>query len=727
MAITPAACYDTNMNQPQLDPRRPAGEVTMRVTGLHCTNCALSLEKHLTRVGAEQPCVDYTSGRTSFKVADREQLSEIVQSLSRLGYTVSDLAAPLPASRHLILHIKTIIAALLTIPVMIAMFMPSSVLHDPILQLILTTPVFLIGIHHFGLSGIRSLRTGTASMDVLIAIGILAAYSSSLISLILGLSHDTIFFEAVCSIVTFVMVGHLLEERAVKKTTSAIESLSTLQPQQVTRIVRQADGVEAFEKVALGEVQVGDLLQVNSGDRVPTDGNITQGGGSFDESMLSGESLPVDRAQGERVIGGSILSSGSIVITATAVGDDTVLSSIVQLVRDAQHRRPSIQRIGDAVSAVFVPTVLCAAVLLLILGVLVFGLTFPQALVRALAVIVVACPCAMGLATPTAIMVALGRAATSGILVRGGDTLERLAQVRHVSFDKTGTLTQGALNVGTLTTYNGYSQAEAQGLLIALQRSSSHPIAQAIVKAYQGNGLHVPHLTVVETKGVGVEGRAEDGTLYACGGLRIAKQHAIEISADLILLKNGALIASLSIKDAARKEAASVISKLKAMGLSISIISGDVREKCEKIAAELGIQRVEAEQLPQEKLLTLRTLQADSRNRVAYVGDGINDAPTLAEASVGISLSSASDVAMHSAQVLLTGATLANLPAAIKLARITVSTIKQNLFWAFFYNVLAIPLAALGYLTPLQGALLMTLSDVVIVGNSLRIKARSLR
>lgn len=709
------------------DPRRPANEVSVRVSGLHCTNCALSLEKHLTKVGAQDPAVDYATGRTTFKLADRSRLHDVLESIKRLGYTVADASTPTSPERHTTLIVKTAICAALTLPMLVGMFTGSALLHDPLIQGALATPVFLIGIHHFGLSGFRSLRAGVANMDVLIAAGILAGYLASAITLLGGLGHETVFFEAVASIVTFILIGHFLEERAVKKTTSAIEALSHLQPPRANRISASENGAESIQNVALGEVRAGDLLQVNTGDRIPTDGVIVRGCGSLDESMLTGESLPVERSMDERVIGGSILAAGSIAIRATAVGDDTILASIVQLVRDAQQRKPSIQRVGDAVSAVFVPAVLGVAVLVFALGLGAFGLTASEALVRALAVVVVACPCAMGLATPTAIMVALGRAATNGILIRGGDTLERLAKVSHVSFDKTGTLTSGALRVGKLSVHNGCTESFAQGALVALQRHSSHPIAQAIRSAFQAESAAGPSFTsVAETKGVGVEGIGEDGHTYTCGGRVVAARYGITTSDDLVLLRDGSLIASLSLQDDLRPETPGVVQRVMAMGLSTSLISGDTKEKCYAIANRVGIQDVRAEQLPESKLLVLRDLQASSAGGVAYMGDGINDAPTLAEASVGISLSSGSDVAIQSAQVLLSGGTIAHLPDAIRLSRITVTTIKQNLLWAFLYNVLAIPLAAFGYLSPLQGALLMTFSDVVIVGNSLRIKVKSL-
>lgn len=717
--------YNHTMHQPYVDPRRPHADVTIHVTGLHCTNCALSLEKHLTRVGAQAPSVDYATGRANFTLTEPDRLPDIISSIGRLGYTVVESNAKAPWWRHPMLPMKTLIAAILTLPMLAAMFVPGSKLHDPWLQFLLASPVFIIGVFHFGASGLRSLRAGVANMDVLISLGIVAGYTASVVSLFQGLSHDTIFFEATSSIVTFMLVGHLLEERAVRKTTSAIESLSTLQPPQATRLVRQSNNSFTSEIVPIGSIQSMDLLQVNTGDRIPTDGIIEQGSLSCDESMLSGESLPVDRKEGERVIGGSIAIGGSAVIRATAVGDDTTLASIVRLIQEAQQRKPSLQRVGDSVSAVFVPGVIITSIIVLSLGIFAFDVSPSEALVRALAIAVVACPCAMGLATPTAIMVALGRAATSGILIRGGDTLERLAAITHVSFDKTGTLTKGTLEVGELRTFEGVAPEDAKAIFVALQRASSHPIAKAIVKAFQNASQPNLALTsVVETKGLGVEGTDSNGSTYVCGGRLIAQRFALSTNDDLVLIKDGRLIASLTLKDDVRPEGHAVIDGLKKLGLSTSLVSGDTRAKSADVAQSIGIPEVHAEKLPDEKLTVIRKLQ--DAGPIAYVGDGINDAPTLAEASVGVSLGSASDVAMHASQVILMGNSLNHLPMAIRLGRLTVQTIKQNLFWAFFYNLAAIPLAALGYISPLAGALLMTASDVLIVGNSLRIRIKKI-
>jgi Cu+-exporting ATPase len=723
------------MHQSVIDPRRPQKKVTLTVRGMHCTNCALSLEKHLLRVGANTPAIDYATGRTSFFVPVEGKEKDIIDSIERLGYSVINHAKDSgdghsDAHDHhhhhehdTKLYFKAAISALLTAPMLLAMFIPHSILHNPWLQFILATPVFIIGVLHFGSSGLRSIRAGVANMDVLISLGIIAGYISSVISLFAGLSGETIFFEATGSIVTFVLIGHLLEERAVRKTTSAIENLAALQPRRAKRIISLSgvnEGSDSIEEIDTADIALGDRLKVNSGDTVPTDGIIESGELSCDETMISGESLPVDKQVGAKVIGGSVALDGSAVIKASAVGDDTILASIVRLVSEAQQRKPNIQRLGDSVSAVFVPGVIIISVIVLAGGMLFFNLSATEALVRALAIAVIACPCAMGLATPTAIMVALGRAATSGILIRGGDTLERLASIKQIAFDKTGTLTDGKLRVSNFQTHNGADADSVRGVIAALQRNSSHPIAKALLREFSSYLTQEVFTSVVETKGVGLEAKADSGAVYICGGRVVMNQNGIEIPADVVLIKDSKLVASFNIEDSVRPEGQRVVQELKKLGFMQSIISGDTNNKTRSVAEKLSISDFYGERLPNEKLEIISEKQKESS--LAYVGDGINDAPTLAEASVGISLSSSSDVAMHSSQVILSGDTLNNLPAAIRLARITVKTIKQNLFWAFFYNIIAIPLAAFGYISPLAGALIMTGSDVIIVANSLRIK-----
>jgi Cu+-exporting ATPase len=706
------------MASSQSDPRRPQTAVTLHLSGLHCTNCALSIEKHLHKLGVTQPCVDYASSSASFQVSSPEAVSEIIQSIQKLGYSAHlDKQLQETVDRETSIIRKLLISGILTLPLLIGMFIESATLHNPWIQWVIASPVFYIGLRHFGESGIRSLRAGVANMDVLIALGILGGYLASVITLIFGLSHETIFFEATCSITTFVMLGHLLEERAVKRTTTAIESLGRIQPTKACRI----DGVSGnLTHIDTKDIVVGDILYIRDGESIPTDGIIIEGALSCNESMLTGESSPVEHGKGDAIIGGTVVIHGSARMQATAVGADTTLSGIIQLVHESLRRKPQIQRIGDAVSSVFVPAVLLISIGVLSISLLFFDLSAADAIVRALAITVVACPCAMGLATPTAIMVALGKAAQSGILIRGGDTLERMATITCIAFDKTGTLTDGRFSIEDFATHTAIPASEAQEIIAALATTSSHPIAQSLCHEFKESRSSLTLSETEELKGVGITGRGQDGSLYAIGGRQLIRQNNIESGADLVLLKDGALLASMNIVDSLRSEAKSTINSIRDSGYKTTIISGDSHKKTSHIAAELTVDSFYAEQLPQDKLTVLDALQKS--DSVAFVGDGINDAPTLGQATIGISLSSGSDVARHSAQVILSDNSLTRLSSALKLSRITVRTIKQNLGWAFLYNIIAIPLAASGYITPLAGALLMTFSDVIIVANSLRIK-----
>jgi Cu+-exporting ATPase len=702
--------------------------VTIKVTGLNCTNCALSLEKQLTKLGAQSPTVDFASGRTRFSLATMDGLADLLLAIKELGYSVVDESEQknisTTPSRQL-LAIKATCSAACALPLMLGMFIPSwHELLSPPIQLLLATPSFLIGMFHFGRSAIRSLRSGVPNMDVLIVSGVSAAFVCSLASLTLGLSHEFIFFEAVCSIVTFVLVGQLLEAWAVQKTTSAINALMELQVNEVRR-VSGSKGLEVVSLVPISEVKIGDLLQVNLGDRVPTDGVVERGGCLIDEAMLSGEPVPVSKATGDSVTGGTIVSSGNFTMRATAIGEKTTLASIIAMVQNAQSRRPELQRVGDRVSAIFVPAVVVFALVYFTGAIFLFQLSLAEAMVRALAIVVVACPCAMGLATPTAIMVAIGRAARMGVLIKGGDTLERLAQVSHVVFDKTGTITEHNIAVGKIAIVEAdTAHEEIYGILSSLHQASSHPVSQAIRefvadRSPTGVVLH----NVQEEPGVGISGIHPRLGEVAVGGFALARRLHYDSPADVTLYARQRPIAHLWLRDEVKVEAKCTVENLSKNGHCVSILSGDTASRVAEVAEKLDITNYYAHHLPAQKLARIEELSAKSV--VAFVGDGVNDAPTLAKADVGISLSTASDVAIQSAQVILLNGNISPLPKVFRLAHLTVRTIKQNLAWALLYNVAAIPLAAFGYISPLWGALLMSFSDVVIVGNSLRLRSLS--
>jgi Cu+-exporting ATPase len=444
--------------------------------------------------------------------------------------------------------------------------------------------------------------------------------------------------------------------------------------------------------------------------------------------MLTGESMPVSKRSGDSVIGGALLLSGNIRVTVRAVGKDTVLSQMIELVKTAQRDKPDIQRLADRISAIFVPAVVGISLLTLLLGYFVFDLAFRQALLNAIAVLVISCPCAMGLATPTAVMVGVGLMARNGILIKGGQTLEVLSRIQNFVFDKTGTLTTGDFKISNIQCETA-DKPKVYALIHILEQHSSHPIAKALVHETaqdQSQEVFDPgELFIREEKGVGVIASAKDGRVYRLGSERILTDSALITPLGAVYLtENDRLLAVVEIEDELKPETRQLIQWLHASGKNTVLLSGDKREKVEAVAQNLGIQRFFAAQLPQQKLDLIGTMSNEAPT--AMIGDGINDAPALAKATVGISLSNASQVAIQSAQVVLMNGNVQRLSKALTISEKTVQTIRQNLFWAFAYNVVAIPIAAMGYLNPMWGALFMAFSDVVVIGNSIRLKYRNL-
>ena len=686
--------------------------VTVSVVGMHCVNCARNIEKSLKDFGLADAQVNFASSEARFSLDDEARLPEVLQRIRALGYKAS-LPDERPEEDTSLSTIEKLFAlcAPLTLLLMLHMVLPFHWLHSPNVQLLLCTPVFIVGLFYFGTSALASLRSGVPNMDVLIIIGVIASFAYSLTGTLLSLGPDYLFYETAATITTIVLLGNILEHRAIKKTTSAIEELAHLQPRRAKRI-EVRDGTEHVVEVAVRDVHPGDLILLNTGDHIPADGEVTWGAGAVNEAMISGEAVPLDKATGDTVIGGTVLASGNLKIRATAVGEHSVLAHIIRLVKDAQLNKPRIQRLGDVVSAWFVPAVL--AISLLTFGVSwgFLGVGFQAALLRAVAVLVISCPCAMGLATPTAVMVGLGRAAKHGILIKGADTAETFAGIDMVLFDKTGTLTTGMFSIEKLDFIGGDEEA-TRAAIAGLEHYSSHPIARSLVRHIAAPRRLEFH-EVEETKGAGIRGRGEDGSLYEIG--REAQSGALAFT------KDGTLRARIMLSDEVKPEAARVVQDLKALGVRTVLVSGDHREKCAQLAAQLGIDEVHAEKKPDEKLAIVRHLSAQART--AVVGDGINDAPSLSGASVGVSLSDATEAAIQSAQVLLLHGRLDFLVAALKISRLTYRTIRQNLFWAFFYNVIAIPLAAAGYLSPMVAAFSMATSDVVVILNSLRLRTQ---
>ncbi|MCB0585760.1 MAG: cation-translocating P-type ATPase, partial [Phaeodactylibacter sp.] len=617
---------------------------------------------------------------------------------------------------------KLLFSAAFALPLLLHHLLMMGGIHLPVLdnfwwQMAICLVPFVIGFTHFGRSALSSLKGGVPNMDVLIFVGGTAAFVYSFIGTLMG-EADYIFYETSATIFTLVLFGNWLEERAVEQTTTAIGELARLQVKKARRVTPSGTIVTLDQK----DVRVGDILQVNEGDQVPLDGVITSGEGAVDESMLTGESVPVEKGAGARVIGSSLLISGNFRMEVTATGRNTVLNQMIELVKTAQQDKPDIQRLADRISAIFVPVVLGIALLTLLAGYWGFGLPFQKALMNAIAVLVISCPCAMGLATPTAVMVGVGRLARNGILVKGGQTLEIFSRIKNVVFDKTGTLTTGRFRIKDITYHNG-ERDWVNAIIYKMEQHSSHPIARSLASEMENrlNGVQAELAEVKEQKGIGIIARDESGNEFRIGSGRILGNHQnIAGGNNLYLTRNGKLLASIAIADELKPEAGNVVEYLKGEGVRPAILSGDRRAQTEEVAAALGIERAYAEQLPEQKLKVVEELSREAPT--AMVGDGVNDAPALAKATVGVSLSNASQVAIQSAQVILLNGKLEYLKKAWSISRHTVLTIRQNLFWAFAYNIIAIPIAAMGFLNPMWGALFMAFSDVVVIGNSIRLK-----
>lgn len=590
-------------------------------------------------------------------------------------------------------------------------------LHNPWVQLAVCLPVFVLGVWHFGTSALGSLRQGVPNMDVLIFLGSTAAFLYSLVGAFLN-EPDYLFFETAATIITLVFTGNWLEKRSVKQTTTAIEELSQLQAPTARKIMPSG----ALVTIPAGQIEVGDLLQVNEGDQAPTDGMVEDGAVLIDESMLTGESEPVHKETGNEVIGASVIVHGSMRMRATAVGKQTVLSRMIELVKTAQQDKPDIQRLADRISAIFVPAVVGIALLTFLISYFGFDITFQKALMNSIAVLVISCPCAMGLATPTAVMVGVGRLARNGILVKGGQTVETFASIRQFIFDKTGTLTTGDFEVDSVD-FLGNEPGEINHVIATLEQHSSHPIARSLLSHFPSNeNGDIQFQSIRELKGLGMEGTDQQGRTWRIGSHRILAPGEDHGAHSLYVTRDNQIAALIDLRDTLKSDAKETIRFLKEQGMNPVILSGDRKEKTRQVAEALGITRFFAEQLPEQKLQVVEKLSAETRT--AMVGDGINDAPALAKATLGVSLSNASQAAIQSAQIILLNGQLHRLIDAVAVSKATLQTIKQNLFWAFAYNVVAIPIAAMGYLNPMWGALFMAFSDVVVIGNSIRLKFR---
>lgn len=713
-------------------------KTTIQIEGMTCASCANTVKKSLQNDGLDHVDVDYLMGEASFLNEATVNLDSAFRNINKLGYHVvahqngSNSSSEIHQHTHvhgMTIDRKFTISLIFTLPVFLHMILPWSFLHNPIFQLLLSLPVMIIGWNHFGKSAWASVKTGAPNMDVLIAIGAYAAFVYSLGGILLFNGtpemHNYLFFETGDTIITLVLLGNLIEHRSVNQTTSAIRELNKLQPDKARVIRLTPDGYEKLVEYNVKDMVPGDVFLVNTGEKIATDGILVWGVAEVDEAMVTGESLPVRKNTGHEVIGGTTVVGGSVKVRVTKTGKDTFLSKTIELVKNAQKAKPAIQKIGDRISAVFVPVVIVIALITFLVTYFMFDSSMQKALMSSIAVLVISCPCAMGLATPTAVMVGLGRAAKQGILVKGGDTLENFSQIKTIVFDKTGTLTTGHFTIKQLIVNEGSGET-ARIILYSLEKHSTHPIAKSIVNELREyDSKAIAFKSVTEDKGVGINAYDDDGNIYSAGSFQMVKHLVQDYRHNIYILKNNRILAAVDLTDEIKPGVKNIIAELHARNIETVMISGDRKQACDSVAEAIGIQKVYAEQLPAQKLKLIEEFASNSHT--AMVGDGINDAPALARATVGISLSEASQVAIQSSQIILVpGNDLRQLIDALTISKHTLSTIRQNLFWALAYNVVAIPIAAMGLLSPMIGALSMAFSDVIVIGNSLRLKTKKI-
>jgi Cu+-exporting ATPase len=671
--------------------------IELPVSGMTCAACARTIERTLSATpGVKRARVNLATETATVEYDPaRVRAADFAAAIEELGYGVPE-GGPSPDRERRALRLRLWVAVAFAAPVV---FLGMSH-RAPWVQLALTLPVIFYSGAPFYAAAWRALRHCAANMNTLIALGTGAAFLYSLWTTMRG-GHE-VYYEAAAVIVALILAGRTLEARARRRASEAIRRLANLQP-PTARVLRQ--GVET--EIPTEQVETGDVVVLRPGERIPVDGAVTEGQSAVDESLLTGESMPVEKSAGSPVFAGAINLSGSVRYRATKVGRGTLLQQMVEMVKRAQGSRAPVARLADVVSGYFTVGVLLAAIATFVVWL--FLAPFPVALVRAVAVLIIACPCALGLATPTAIMVGTGRGAERGILIKGGEALEMAHRIDTVILDKTGTVTLGKPRVTAVRAAPGYTEDDVLWLAASAERYSEHPLGKAIVEAAAERGLALAEADgFAAQSGHGVRARVE-------GREVVVGRPGITVTVD------GRPAGAIEIADTVKPEAAEAVGRLRAMKLDVWMITGDQAAAAKQAAREAGIEHVLAEVTPAGKVAEIKKLQAAGR-RVAMVGDGINDAPALAQSDLGIAMGSGTDIAMEAGDITLMRGDLRGVPEAIELSRRTMRIVRQNLFWAFAYNTIGIPIAALGMLSPMLASAAMALSSVTVVTNSLRLK-----
>ncbi|MNX60681.1 Copper-exporting P-type ATPase A [compost metagenome] len=718
----------------------PQQSLELSIDGMTCASCVGRVERALGKVaGVKSVSVNLANERAHLELLGQIDPQTLITAVAKAGYsaTVWEAEHPTTDNQQQRLHrerLALIIAIALALPLVLPMLLQPFGVHWMLpawVQFALATPVQFIFGARFYVAAWKAVRAGAGNMDLLVALGTSAGYGLSLYEWATAAGRmPHLYFEASAVVIALVLLGKYLESRAKRQTASAIRALEALRPERAIRVI---DGHE--QDVAISALRLNDLVMVKPGERFPVDGEVVEGQSHADEALISGESLPVPKQPGDKVTGGAINGEGRLLVRTQALGAETVLARIIRLVEDAQAAKAPIQKLVDKVSQVFVPTVLLIALATLI-GWWLYGAPMETALINAVAVLVIACPCALGLATPTAIMAGTGVAARYGILIKDAEALERAHEVSAVVFDKTGTLTSGAPRIAHLSAIDG-NEASLLQLAGALQRGSEHPLAKAVLDACAERGLRVADVSDSQSlTGRGIAGNLE-GRRLALGNRRLLEDSGLNagpLTDSAIAWESEGRTLSWLIEqspepqvlglfafgDTLKPGALQAVQQLSARNISSHLLTGDNRGSAKVVAEALGIQDVHAEVLPADKAATVAALK--QTGVVAMVGDGINDAPALAAADIGIAMGGGTDVAMHAAGITLMRGDPRLVPAALEISRKTYAKIRQNLFWAFVYNLIGIPLAAFGFLNPVLAGAAMALSSVSVVSNALLLK-----
>ena len=720
-------------------------KITLDINGMHCASCSAVINKALTKTdGVVKSNVNLTTNKATIQYNENKLTPDtLISVVKSKGYGANLNTGKTNNSENEKKEIKNlknkfIFSLILTIPVFVLsmFFTINQIPFQNYIIWLLATPIQFIVAGQMYKSAFTALKVKTANMDTLIVLGTSAAYFFSVYILFTNGMH--LYFEASAVLITIVILGRLLEAKAKQRTSDAIKALIELKP-KIATVIR--NNIEI--KIPVDEVIEGDVIIVKPGEKIPVDGKVIEGSSTVDESMVTGESISIEKITGDNVIGGTINKFGTLSFVATRVGSNTTLARIIKLIEDAQGSKAPIQRFADNISSYFVPIILLIAITTFLIWYFLVGAGFNFALLTSIAVLVIACPCALGLATPTAIMVGTGKGAKEGILIKGGEALEIAHKIKYVILDKTGTITKGKPEVTDIISLNKLNKDELLTIAASIEKASEHPLAEAIVnKAENLNLIKVIDFNAIAGHGITAK---INNNIYYFGNLRLMNKKNVDVSKNkqiienlendgktvMMLAENNTLIGLVAVADEIKESSSYAIKKLQEQNIIVYMITGDNIRTAKAIAKKVNIQNYFAEVLPEDKANYVKDLQ--KLGKVAMVGDGINDGPAIAQADIGIAMGSGADVAMETGNIVLMKNDLIDVSKAIKLSKITMTKIKQNMFWALFYNVLGIPIAA-GLLYPLTGWLLnpmiaggaMALSSVSVISNSLLLKIKKL-